>query len=247
MNERNKLELERSCSENELESFSERLELAIGSKSVRSIAALCSISDTVLRKYINEESTPNIERLVAIADTLGVTVEWLATGRGAKTYLEAENSVWSKSFWDEKPLNSNVSNEYAYINLYDAEVSMGSGAWNDDDRVIYPLAFRKDWLSVEGIDSANCAAIVARGDSMEETIKDGATLLVDLTSNSIGRDGVYVIRFDGHLLAKRLQRSFDGSVLIKSDNPAYSEIKVPKEQAEELHVIGRVVWFASVV
>lgn len=240
MNVKNKLECDDSSSKDKLESFADRLNDVIGRRSARSIAQMCGLSDGVMRKYLFGESTPNVERLVAIADALGVTVEWLATGRGPKSFSDQSYS-YSDSITTES------ANDYSYINLYDAEVSMGTGAWNDDERVIYPLAFRKDWLLQQGINPQYCAAIVARGDSMEETIKDGATLLVNLNDNTIGRDGVYVIRFDGHLLAKRLQRSFDGSVIIKSDNPAYSQITVPKDQVTELHIVGRVVWHASVL
>lgn len=231
----------RPIQESERDSLKDRLLELIGSSSANSFANYVGLSEGTIRNLL-KGAMPRTDNLISIANASGVTVEWLATGRGEKAYSDGLVSGLVSSVD-----SGSINNEFAYINMYDAEVSMGSGAWNDDERIIYPLAFRKDWLSAEGINPEQCVAIVARGDSMEETIKDGATLLVDLTSNSIGRDGVYVIRFDGHLLAKRLQRSFDGSVLIKSDNPAYSEIKVPKEQAEELHVIGRVVWHASVI
>lgn len=237
MNGENKLEYEYSGSEGKLESFSDRLNLALGDKSARSLAIASGMSPNVVIKYVNGESTPNVERLVALADALGVTVEWLATGRGLMHHSDQPYSYRV----------TGANGDYAYVNMYDAEVSMGSGAWNDDEHIIYPLAFRKDWLKQNGIDPEQCAAIIARGDSMEETIKDGSTLLINLKDNMIGRDGVYVIRFDGHLLAKRLQRSFDGSLIIKSDNPAYSEITVPKDKVGELHIVGRVVWHASVL
>ncbi len=221
----------------EHERFCERLKLAMGDKSARALAMNTDMSPTVVVKYINGESTPNVERLVALSEALGVSVEWLATGRGSMRYSE---QCYSYS-------TTGAKNDYAYVNMYDAEVSMGEGAWNDAEHIIYPLAFRKDWLKQNSIEPEQCAAIIARGDSMEETIKNGSTLLINLKDNTLGRDGVYVIRFDGHLLAKRLQRSFDGSVIIRSDNPAYSEITVPKDKVNELHIVGRVVWHASVL
>lgn len=238
MNVLNKDECAHSSSESELESFANRLSVAMGSRSARSVAAACGMSDTVLRKYLNGESTPNVERLVAIAKSLDVTVEWLATGNAE----EQETSPYAKQFWGEQHCD-----EFEFVNLYDAQVSMGSGAWNDSEHILSKLAFRKDWLKQESLMADRCAAIVAKGDSMEETIKDGATLLINLDDTSISRDGIYVIMFDGHLLAKRVQRTFDGGVIIRSDNPAYSDMSVPKDQMPQLSIVGRVVWYASVL
>lgn len=70
------------------ERFCDRLRIAMGNQSGRSLAIKSDMSPTVVAKYINGESTPNVERLVAISDALNVTVEWLATGRGPKTYAK---------------------------------------------------------------------------------------------------------------------------------------------------------------
>ena len=86
MNNLIKDECSHSSSQIKDESFASRLIEAVGQQSARSVAAKCGMSDTVLRKYLNGESTPNVERLVAISEVLGVTVEWLATGKGYKTY-----------------------------------------------------------------------------------------------------------------------------------------------------------------
>jgi phage repressor protein C with HTH and peptisase S24 domain len=56
------------------------------------------------------------------------------------------------------------------------------------------------------------------------------------------KDGIYVLRWDGGLVVKRLQRGFDGSYEIISDNPAYRPQHVPADRVGELRVIGRVAW-----
>lgn len=78
---RNRLKKNPSECSNVPESFSDRLSKSIGSRSARSLASDTGISDVILRKYIRGESTPNVEQLVAIANSLGVSVEWLATGK----------------------------------------------------------------------------------------------------------------------------------------------------------------------
>ncbi|WP_275427607.1 S24 family peptidase, partial [Stenotrophomonas maltophilia] len=80
------------------------------------------------------------------------------------------------------------------------------------------------------------------GDSMEPLLCDGDTVLVDHTKSTVQDAAVYVVRLDDHLYAKRLQRRFDGSVSIISENKAYTEMIVPKAKLSDLEIIGRVVW-----
>ena len=48
--------------------------------------------------------------------------------------------------------------------------------------------------------------------------------------------------FASVLYVKRLQRQFDGSIQIISENKAYQNMVVPKEHLGDLEIIGRVVW-----
>jgi transcriptional regulator with XRE-family HTH domain len=60
-----------------------RLREVIGEESLASFGRRCGISEGGIRKYLNGAS-PSTEKLVAIADTTNVSIEWLATGRGHK-------------------------------------------------------------------------------------------------------------------------------------------------------------------
>ena len=232
--------------EQERDALVERLLELIGDSSANSFAKEAGVSEGTIRNIIRG-SMPRMDNLIAIANGGGVTVEWLATGRGSKHYSSTDGCYSIPISISEAGAEYKVSSEFELVNLYDAQVSMGDGSWNDSERIISRLAFRSDWLSEQGLHANQCATIVAKGDSMEETIKDGSTLLINLEDTRITQDGIYVIMFDGNLLAKRLQRTFDGGVLIKSDNQAYSEMSVPRERVEELRVVGRVAWFGSVI
>lgn len=48
-----------------------------------SLARAAGLSDRVVGKWKSGESEPNVSRLVALARAAGVSVEWLATGRGS--------------------------------------------------------------------------------------------------------------------------------------------------------------------
>lgn len=80
------------------------------------------------------------------------------------------------------------------------------------------------------------------GDSMEPNIWEGDIVLIDTSESHISDDTVYVLKRHGYLVVKRLQRTFDGSIKVKSDHPAYDDELIPRTEAERIDIVGRVVW-----
>lgn len=99
-----------SCNskEGKLLQLGERLKSVIGDKSLRHFARDCDISDAVLRRYVAGSSEPGITVVVKMANAAGVTVEWLATGRGSKTY-EGADAKQSKNDLPESPASNNAA------------------------------------------------------------------------------------------------------------------------------------------
>lgn len=65
---------------NEETELAKRLLLVIGDEPRASFARRCGLPESLVRKYL-AGAMPSADRLVAIADAAGVTVDWLATGR----------------------------------------------------------------------------------------------------------------------------------------------------------------------
>jgi len=61
-----------------------RLKLLIGDHSVAFFARKSGIADSVLRTYLNDGRMPPLDKALAIATAGGVTLDWLATGRGRR-------------------------------------------------------------------------------------------------------------------------------------------------------------------
>lgn len=101
------------------------------------------------------------------------------------------------------------------------------------------LSLPRALLVAHGIRPDAARIVWSMGNSMEPTIKDGAPMVVD-TSDVGERDDVYVMRRGAGITVKRLQHMADGSILLKSDNPAYEPDRLPKDDGDELKVIGRV-------
>lgn len=63
-------------------------------ESQNSFARRCGIGETTLRKYLGG-AQPSTDRLVAMADIAGVSIEWLAAGRGPRQRQRAQPEVIS--------------------------------------------------------------------------------------------------------------------------------------------------------
>ena len=77
---------------------------------------------------------------------------------------------------------------------------------------------------------------------MEPLLRPGEMILMDQGAANVPVDGIYVIRFDGHLMVKRIQREGGNALTLSSANPAYKAITLEPSDGRDLAVIGRVVW-----
>ncbi|MDF3931361.1 XRE family transcriptional regulator [Pseudomonas citronellolis] len=193
------------------------------------LARITAIPRRTLEYYLTGEREPKVGRCVEIAKAVGVDIGWLASGEGEPLPKPLQNQA----------LDGEV---YAFIPLYDARCSSGHGAWNERAKVLTELAFTRYSLRKKGLSPDRLACLRNDGDSMKGLIEDEDTVMIDQSRNSLEGEGVYVILLDDHLYAKRLQRQFDGSVLIISHNKDYQPMTVPKERLAELQIVGRAVW-----
>ena len=135
--------------------------------------------------------------------------------------------------------------EYILIPSYHISVSAGHGSLNDETSVTHQLAFRRNWINHRGLNPSNLAIVFAKGDSMEPTIHNSNTLLVDLSDTSLSDGSIFVLRVGENLFAKRLQQHFDGTVELLSDNKEYKAKVVQPDELEQLAIIGKVVWIGK--
>lgn len=66
-----------------------RLKAVIGGESVSSFARKCGIAESVLRTYLRDGRMPPLDKAAAPAAVAGVSVDWLATGRGVQAVAQA--------------------------------------------------------------------------------------------------------------------------------------------------------------
>ncbi len=102
--------------------------------------------------------------------------------------------------------------------------------------------FSRSWLDRLNPNTTQCAIIRVRGESMEPTLPDGRSILLDRNRRTL-RDGrIYVVRAGGGLIVKRASKR-GGAWELASENPAV-ESEPWRADAE---VVGEVVWMAQTV
>lgn len=141
------------------------------------------------------------------------------------------------------PYHVKVPEGFVLVPRYDVAGSMGNGQVIHSEQIVDHLAFRAEWVRTELGTSPNSLVLIsAVGDSMEPTLRAHDLLLIDRSVMTVKQDAIYAFAVEGELRIKRIQRLFDGSLIIKSDNPGYSAETLPPDQAGLINIVGRVVW-----
>ena len=220
--------------------FSERLTQLMGDESLRSFSRKVGISDGTIRKYL-DNSEPTLTRLVSIAHACDVNIDWLATGSGSMRPSDTAEPVKEPSPFVTVDCDD-FCEEFALIPGYHLAVSAGHGQLAQKEEIKRYLAFRRKWLKFRGLDIKSLAIVFAKGDSMEPTIQNGNSLLVDLSDKKLTEGSIFVLRFGDDLYAKRLQKHFNGGVKLISDNKEYDDLLVSPQEMEQLYIVGKVIW-----
>jgi phage repressor protein C with HTH and peptisase S24 domain len=221
----------------ERQAFVARLQFVLDHwPSADKLAKAAGVSPSALRKWLRGEAEPSRERLITFADAAGVEIAWLVRGEGDQPNLR---DISNRRQGDDvrRPVD-----EFLLLPHKPKAAAAGSGRPAPE----YPaefIAFRHDWIrTVFDLDPEQVMLISAVGDSMEPGIRDGDLLLIDTRENAFTEFGIYVFEARGERLVKRVQRKFDGTLYVISDNTVYQPEVISSELAMEIKVIGKVIW-----
>ncbi|EEG08986.1 XRE family transcriptional regulator [Pseudogulbenkiania ferrooxidans] len=222
-------------------SVSARLGHVIAEKgmSIKALSEKTGIPYRSLQNYFSGEREPSFDNLRKIVASLGVDANWFLFGENAQTGVFAAEVGVS----DVKGHPVDLS-EYVFIPRYRVQASAGNGRVLSDEDYMHSMAFRRYWVSnYLHAEPANLAIISVEGDSMEPTLKDHDVIMLDTSRRDPNVEGIYVLRLDDALLVKQVQR-IPGKIRVSSANPAYPPFDVDlSNPAEDVAIIGKVVWF----
>ncbi|WP_288079893.1 helix-turn-helix transcriptional regulator [Shinella sp.] len=203
-----------------------------------------------MRAYL-KDTMPGLDKLVQLAEAGGVTLDWLARGVGNKSYQGADLLVRSGPGGElllfEERKGVAPAHDFALIPRLDIQASAGDGRIAGAEDPLEYLAFQRGWLRARGINPARARILTARGDSMEETIRDGDVLLIDTSIDRIRDNAIYIVVYGEMVLVKRVHGRLNGSLQLISDNPRYPPEEVSAGEVDQLNIAGRVMWFGRTI
>ncbi|WP_335987104.1 XRE family transcriptional regulator [Acinetobacter bereziniae] len=195
------------------------------------------------------------ETLDKLATLLEVDVGWLLSGNG-----EAAPSNQSKprdgqpiedvkvrgvEFWDsETPLDDD---EFEVPYYKDVELTGGCGSFEQHDDGRRRIKYGKTAAYASGASQTQSICMTLVGDSMEDLIRAGSMIAVDLGKKEIREGKIYAFRHGQLLRVKYLIPKPDGGLIIRSHNKSYEDEHITAEEVEnDLNMIGW-VWNWSVL
>lgn len=153
-----------------------------------------------IQQWEREDGTaPKRDRMQVVADALETTPEFLILGEpGAQ--------------------NAQASPDVCLVKEVDVKASAGTGRLVFQEDPLASSPFRADFLRAVGVKPQHALLLTVAGQSMEPTLPDGSSVLVDTSQKTIHGGRIHVVRIDDELLVKRLEKT-DGKIAVVSDNP----------------------------
>lgn len=215
------------------------------------MARFIGVTPQAVQKWMNGASEPRGKNLEMAAEYLGVTPAELKFGNVAGRGIgQSENAAHPMRRFDDQ-VRSNVTaihpddeqaEDMVYVPESRIEFSAGSG------KVAYelvedeePASYRLSWFQKHRIKPDKVRRFRVSGDSMIPMLYPRDTILVNTEETNVIDGRLYAIRYGDELRVKYLSRRIDGTLILRSLNPAYKDEEVPPQLADEhITIIGRV-------
>jgi phage repressor protein C with HTH and peptisase S24 domain len=198
------------------------------------LARKAGIPSSTFYDNLNKGVISKTDVAVKVAAALGVSVDWLLTGRGG-----ASNGSDHAVVMHDAALAERLG--LKLIPEVEITYSLGGGAIAEDYPDSRMVPFRQDWLDrlTRGF-KADVFLARGVGDSMMPTILDDDDVLVNRADNVIRQqDRIWALGYGELGMIKRVRRLPNGQFQLNSDNAAVSPIEAAED---EVFFVGRVIW-----
>lgn len=178
-------------------------------------------------------------KIVDLSKALGVST---STIRSWRTRGKIPQKIIDRATLENR--EADIKETHLNLPFYEISASAGNGTLVENEELVQNISFRAEWLRKDlGVNPNDVFIMLTKGDSMDPTIKEDALIMVDKNTQK-HINGIYVLRFNGELLVKRLQFTMSNTIKVISDNKAYDTEEINPEQltGTDLEIIGRVVW-----
>ena len=207
----------------ELKSRLKRIRTAKG-LSQKDFATMLKIPLSTYQRYERGECMPSADVIRKIITTFSVDPYWLLTGK------EPVQLTFLKG-----PEITTYEGRLVKVNVY-ALAGAGGGIELIDPEPVETICLPEKWVKPHII------PVKIEGESMEPTLMNGAVVGVDKEDRELVSGKIYAvwIDYEGSVI-KRVFVEPD-KILLKSDNPAFPEAYIKKEDFRPELILGRVKW-----
>ncbi len=209
-------------------------------RSAYAVATALDRAPNWLYRVMKQEAGILLPTLREVAEELGVSV-----GEIVDPPSENRKDGHAPGQAIAKTREAYDATNYAASNTSPVEIlefasAAGVGAEVYDETPIGLLWFRNDWLKRHSIDPKQSNIIRVRGPSMEPTLPDGCSILVDRQRRTPQEGCIYVMRTEDGLVVKRLGKDERGRWMVVSDNPDWETVPLNYGAA----IVGEARWSA---
>ena len=183
--------------------------------------------------------TPSLARATDIARALRTSLDYLVGLTDDPAPAAQRSNQSPVTDFDPTHLGPRDVPGARPVPVRELAAAAGGGAVDLDETIVGYLYFRLDWLAQQALDPSLCDVIRVFGESMEPTLPDGCSILVDRSRRRQRHNRVYVARTDEGVVVKRLLH-VGGSWTLSSDHPAWE----PRPWPPDAQIIGEVRWMA---
>ncbi|MCF8106047.1 MAG: helix-turn-helix domain-containing protein [Desulfohalobiaceae bacterium] len=157
-----------------------------------------------------------------LAQEFSLNSDWLATGNGSPYPVSKEQSHGCAKVPHILPRLS------------------GDGSLLFDEHFTEKIHFNSDWLSSLG-NPNEMVSLTMTGPCMHPEIKEKDMVLIHLGDKKMFSGGIFALAIDGFILIRRTEKS-PGHLELQCDNPDYPNRSLPREEAEGITLLGKVIW-----
>lgn len=214
-------------------SMGERIRQARGKLTRAQVASWLCVHENTVGKMERGESVPDAMQLAQIAGIVQKPITWFLGDDANAIAADVPKQVEAVELGDQ-----------VFVPLFDVYASAGHGTFESSEAVEAMRPFTRSYIRQHlGIRHDQLAMLRVMGDSMEPEIHSGDVVMIDRKDVGVTVEGPHLVRVDGSLLLKGLQRRPGHVIRVSSRHADYEPFDVQLVNGPtDFEVLGRVRW-----
>jgi phage repressor protein C with HTH and peptisase S24 domain len=204
-----------------------------------SAAYLSQIKNQTPESKTGKPKTMGDDLARRIEDALGEAQGWMDTD-----HEQLDQAAAAEIFPGAMPVVSMESDADYYYQIPLVKLRLQAGMQGVRTEPDFQSGGKKsvprDWVDREGLDPARLVAIQVKGESMEPTLYEGDTIVINLADTKLVDNAIYAVNYEGEAVVKRIARDV-GQWWLMSDNADQRKFHRRACRGGECIVVGRVV------